>query len=282
MLTQDSMISQLFPATAAPLLFAASLLGQVPAGLAPFSTFLKANSSIQQVATDAQGFIYVYGETALNPGAGYGQNVFVARLDPAATTLTYVVYLGESSTTYAGAMAVDAAGNAYITGYTEAPDFPTVPPAPGPSSANAQVPFIAKVSINGAIVYSALFSNGVRAIPQSIAVDSAGDAIVSGSTSAQGFPVTAGAYNNTWTVGPPFVTKIDPTGTKIIFSAIGVGGSSIALDVLGNILIAGTTELSLAPSSLYPTTPGAFQTIYKPYSFCSGVTCSFAYSVGQQ
>jgi hypothetical protein len=86
------MFGKLFPVIVAPLLFAAFLSGQVPTGLAPFSTFLKANSSIQQVATDARGFIYIYGETALDPGAGfgpgYGQNVFVARLDPAAATLT--------------------------------------------------------------------------------------------------------------------------------------------------------------------------------------------------
>jgi uncharacterized protein (TIGR03437 family) len=279
-------IRKLFPAAAAPLLFAASLLGQVPAGLASFSTFLKANSFIQQVATDAQGFIYVYGETALNPGAGfgasYGQNVFVARVDPAATTLTYVIYLGDSSNTYVGAMAVDSAGNAYITGYTNAPDFPTVRATPGPSSADAHVPFVAKVNINGAIVYSTLFSNGVAATPQSIAVDSAGDVIVSGPGSSAGFPVTAGAYDNAWTTAPPFITKIDPTGTKIILSSIGVGGSSIALDGSGNIVVAGTTDLLLGPSSLYPTTPGAFQTAYTPYTFCASPSCGFIFSVGEQ
>ncbi len=90
----------------APLLSAASLCGQVPVGLAPFSTFLKANTSVQQIATDAQGFIYVYGEMPINgtdpENAGYNQEVFVARLDPAATTFTYVVYLGGSSPTYPG------------------------------------------------------------------------------------------------------------------------------------------------------------------------------------
>lgn len=281
------MIGKLLRATATPLLLAPSLLGQVPVGLAPFSTFLKTNSSVQQVATDAQGFIYVYGETALNPsagfGAGFGQNVFVARLDPAAATLTYVVYLGGSSTTYAEAMAVDAAGNAYITGYTNAPDFPTVPQAPGPSSANAQFPFLAKVNISGTIVYSTFFSNGVPGPPQSIAIDSAGDAIVSGSGSAPGFPVTAGAYNNAWTMGPPFITKIDPTGTKIIFSAIGAGGTRIAFDGSGNIVIAGTTGgLGLGPSPLYPTTAGAFQTTYTPHSYCVSPSCGFAYYVGEQ
>jgi hypothetical protein len=73
------------PVVIAPLLLATSLLAQVPANLAPFSTFLKANSSIQQVATDAQGFICVFGEASPSPVTGYSRDVFVARLDPAAT-----------------------------------------------------------------------------------------------------------------------------------------------------------------------------------------------------
>jgi hypothetical protein len=269
------MTCKFFPAIAAALLFAASLSAQIPVGLAPFSTFLKANSSVQQVATDAQGFIYVYGEIPLTNGkdpedAGYNQEVFVARLDPAATMLTYVVYLGGSAPTYSEAMAVDAAGNAYITGYTVASDFPTVPSSPGSAAPNTQLPFVAKVNVSGTIVYSTLFSNGARAIPQSIAVDGSGNAIVSGIVSGQGYPTTQGAYNNAWNNGPPFITKLDPTGTKLIFSAIGVGGSSLALDAAGNIFIAGTTPQSPAPpnSPLYPTTPGAFQTTYTPSGFC--------------
>jgi hypothetical protein len=79
------------------------------------------------------------------------------------------------------------------------------------------------VNINAIIVYSTLFSNGVEAFPQSIVVDSSGDAIVSGADANVGFPVTAGAYRNSSTANL-FITKIDPTGTKLIFSAVGVGG----------------------------------------------------------
>jgi len=282
------MTFKIFAALSATILSAASLFGQVPAGLAPFFTFLKANSSVQKIATDAQGFIYVYGQTALSEpeSSDYNPNVFVARLNPTATALTYMVQLGGSSPTFAGAMAVDAAGNAYLTGYTDAADFPTVPSAPGPTTVNAQVPFVAKVNINGTIVYSTLFSSGVRALPQSIAVDSSGDAIVSGTISGQGYATTAGAYNNAWTINPPFVTKLDPTGTKLAFSAVGVGGSSLVVDSSGNIFIAGTTSGTLAPNAttFYPTTSGAFQTSYTPYTYCIAPCGIGAYdfSAGEQ
>jgi hypothetical protein len=197
-----------------PLLFAAYLAGQVPAGLAPFSTFLKANSSVQQIATDAQGFIYVCGVTSTFPSSSPDSSpaVFVLKLNPAATALVYTVQLPGPAPSYPAAMAVDAAGNAYVAGYN--------------GSGSVQIPFVAKLNTSGDIAYLNQFSNGAQALPQSIAVDGSGNVIVSGGTSGAGFPVTAGAYNNAWTTSPPFIAKIDPTGSKLVFSAVGVGGSS--------------------------------------------------------
>jgi len=266
----------------AALLAAIALPAQVPAPLPPFSTFLKANSTIRQVATDAQGYIYVYGETNVNPTTGYPRDVFIARLDPAAANFTYTVDIGGSSITRAAALAVDATGNAYVTGWTNSSDFPTVPSAPNPAKSNSHLPFAAKVNPGGQLVYSTLFSNGLGAVPQAIAVDSGGDAIVSGIAAA--LPATPGAYNNAWTTAPPFVTKLDPAGTKRIFSVSGVGGSSLALDSAGNIYIAGTTSAESSPTNgpQYPTTPGAFQTAYTPIVVCPPTPCMIPTTVGQQ
>ncbi len=281
------MIRKVSSAAAALLVSATFLMGQVPVGLAPFSTFLKANSSVLQVKTDAEGFIYVYGVTATSGSdpedAGYNQELFVLRLNPSATAVTYTVYLGGSSPTYGGAMTVDPAGNAYVTGYTDASDFPTVPHAPGPTTVNAQFPFVTKIASSGMIVYSTFFSNGAGANPQSIAVDGSGDAIVSGGGSGTGFPTTAGAYVNEWNSYPPFITKLDPTGTKLAFSSVGVGGSSLAFDGSGNIFVAGTSfPASPNPAPYYPTTPGAFQTTYTPYFYCGGPPCFSEGSAGEQ
>jgi hypothetical protein len=261
-----------------------NLPAQIPANLPPLSTFLKANSTIKQVATDGQGYIYVYGKTKVNSGNGYPMDVFIApRLDPAAANVTYTVDIGGSSITRAVALAVDTAGNAYVTGWTNSPDFPTVPSAANPATSSSELPFVSKVSPNGQIVYSTLFSNGVNAIPQSIAIDSSGDAIVSGTAGA--LPATSGAYNNSWTSIPPFVTKLDPSGTKLLFSVSGVGGSSLVLDPAGNIYIAGTTSPELFPTTTgpqYPTTPGAFQTSYTPFAICPPTPCMIPITDGQQ
>ncbi len=184
------MMRQLSPVFAGLVLFGACSSAQLPANLPPFSTFLKADSTVQQVATDAQGYIYVFGE--VTPESRLG--VFVARLNPSATETTYVTVLksrGGTGITVASAMAVDAAGNAYITGYTGASDFPTLPSTPGPASPDSYVPFAAKLNTAGAIVYSTLFSNGVYATPQAIVVDHQGDAIVSGSSSRRGLSLHA-------------------------------------------------------------------------------------------
>ena len=122
--------------------------------------------------------------------------MFVARLNPSASETTYLTVLkspGLTGITVGTALAVDPAGNAYITGYTGASDFPTVPPAAGPASSDTLVPFAAKLNTAGSIVYSTLFSNGVYAAPQAIVVDHQGDAIVSGSWTNPGFPSTPGS-----------------------------------------------------------------------------------------
>lgn len=267
------------------LLFASSLAAQVPANLPPLSTFLKANSTIQQIATDAQGYIYVCGN--VNPAvANQGSNqIFIGRLDPAATKFTYLTYLTASAATIAEAMTIDAAGNAYIAGITDASDFPAVPAPSAPIPFNAQLPFAAKINPAGAIVYATLFSNGASATPQAIAVDSNGEAIVSGVGAGNGtnFPVTQGAYNNPWTYDLPFTTKLDATGTHLVFSVLGVGGSSLALDGAGNVFIAGTWLFQPAQNGAqYPTTPGAFQQSYRQNEFCISPDCMFPATAGEQ
>src|SRR5579863_4988874 len=256
----------------------------LPAALPPFSTFIKENSTIQQIATDPQGNIYLFGVVPDSPVPGNGQDVFIAKLNPAATEFTYFVYFGGSSTELAGGLAVDADGNAYISGSTASTDFPTLPPvaiAPAtPLSALQPLPFAAKLSASGDLVYATVFSNGITAHAQSIAVDAQGEAVVSGYTLASGFPTTAGAYSVGGSGLPkstyqPFVTKLDSTGTKLIFSLIGVGGS-LALDSANNIFMAGSTV-----SQSYPTTPGAFQTTFAPTYVCE-FPCQISFPANEQ
>ena len=252
--------------------FLAALVVALPlAAQVPFSTFLRSNVTVRQIATGPNGFIYVYGDVNPDPSPdpytspGYSSQVFIGRVDPQTGAFTWLRTFGNYALTEAGALAVDSAGSAYITGYSSAP-------------ANA---FAQKIDASGTVVYSTQFSGAVRAFPQSIAVDAQGQAVISGRADA-GYPATTGAYNNSWTEQPPFTTKLDARG-QILFSAIGVGGSALVLDNSGNIFIGGSTQPLIGQTPPhYPTTSGAFQTSFQPYFVCSGPPCFYQASVGEQ
>ncbi len=165
-------------------------------------------------------------------------------------------------------MAVDAQGNAYITGSTQSSDFPVTSGFSGPLPSGAAVPFVVKLNPAGEVVYATLFAGAASASPTGIAVDGGGNVVITGTT-APGYPVTAGALSSSATNDVPFVTKLDPTGTKLVFSATGVGGGQVALGPQGDIFLAGNTI-----SASYPTTPGAFQTTFTPDCVFYGFTCN--------
>ena len=242
-----------------------------------FSTYLKKGSSIAQIAVDAKGNLYILGVEE-SPSPSHGIDLFVAKLDSNATTILYFVYIGGSSADLGNALAVDATGNVYIAGTTFSSDFPTLPktPVPAPSTPNAGLPFIAKLDPNGNLLYSTLFAGSAVAFPNAIAVDPAGEAIVTGLSSDKTFPVTA-SYGSPGSDSAPFIVKLSADGSKIVFSVIGVGGASIGLDSQNNVYVSGTTR-----SLNYPTTAGAFQTTFVPSSVCAFPPCQILVPAGEQ
>jgi hypothetical protein len=227
-------------------------------------------------------------------------------IDP---VLSYASYLAGSSTDHIGrptdngpngtsqGLAVDSAGSAYVAGYTYSIDFPTknpyqsVPPAKVTGVPPGQWPsaFVSKFSPDGSsLVYSTyLGGNGYDYI-YAIAVDSGGNAYVTGETDSPDFPVTKGAYQTVCSPAPnntgapvqnssncyssntsAFVTKLNPTGTGLVYSTfLGGNGSfayatAIAVDGAGRAYIAGDenescyTGLPYTFQSCFPTTSGA-------------------------
>lgn len=243
-----------------------------------FSTFLQADSSITQIATDAKGGLYVLGQTKESPIPSHGVDLFVAKLNADATAVQYFVYLGGASTDVGDALAVDAAGDAYIAGTTASTDFPLVPKTaiPTPSTPGGVLPFVAKLDPAGTIVYSVIFTGSASAVPSSIAVDSTGAPVITGYSSDTSFPAT-GSYGPATSGGFPFTVKLTTDGTKRVFAVIGVGGTSVAVDSQTNVYVSGTTT-SLA----YPTTPGAFQTTFTPSSVCTIPPCQMQFPAGEQ
>jgi uncharacterized protein (TIGR03437 family) len=221
-----------------------------PLVIDPVVVFLQVGYGGEGLAVDGTGNVFVAGSGALS------------KLDPAGI-LIYSTYLYPSAsgnmyaTTIAG-IAVDAGGNAYVTGATNSLDFPTTanafqrtsPESPGPGKGDA---FVMKLNPAGSIVYSTYLAGKSNDGGFGIAVDNAGNALVTGWTESHDFP-TANALqaDNRDPLGctncaQAFVTKLDPTGSGLVYSTyLGGGkgydfGRGVAVDGAGNAAVTGQT-----------------------------------------
>ena len=228
------------------------------------------------IAVDAAGNAYVTGGTSsanfpTTPGAfqtalsSSGGNAFVTKLNATGTALVYSTYLGGSGTDQGNGIAVDSAGNAYVTGSTHSTDFPITPGAFQTALRGAPNAFVTKVNGTGtALVYSTYLGGSNYDVGRGIAVGAAGNAYVTGETASTNFPTTSGAFQTALgavNAQNAFVSKLNATGTALVYSTylggsgLGDGGRGIAVDSAGNAYVMGETA-----STNFPTTSGAFQT----------------------
>ncbi len=222
-----------------------------------YSTYLRDNFTPTAIATDTSGNIYMAGTATVDP-ALYQTTVLIVKLNPQASQYLYVRFLGGSVYDSASAIAVDSAGNAYVAGTTGSPDFPVTSGGnlgTTPAGLTGERSFVSKLDPNGQLVFSDLLGGATISHALAIAVDASGQILVSGTSVSSGFPTTSGAYSIANSANHPYLLELDPTGTKTLFSATGIGGSALALDSSGNIYMAGSTTFLD-----YPTTPGDYQT----------------------
>jgi hypothetical protein len=236
------------------------------------------------IKVDSSGSAYVMGKTNSSQfpvtagafqttfggfGQGYNGDVFVTKFNPAGTAFVYSTYLGgEDDENLDGDLAIDSAGNAYITGQSLSGDFPTTPGAfRSPASCG---PFLTKLNSAGTgLVYSAHWDGGghcINAFGSGVAVDSQGHAYVIGSTAQEWPEFPFRRAFQTWIGGPyesplnGFVMKMNPLGTAIDYSSLlgGTGlidlGYRIVLDASNSAYVTGQTE-----STDFPVTQFAFQ-----------------------
>ena len=171
-------------------------------------------------------------------------------IDPA---LSYSTYLGGSGEDEAASIAVDSAGNAYVTGTTQSPDFPA---GSGTLSALSGFDaFVTKLNASGsAVVYTTLIGGDADEIGNAITIDGAGNAYVAGITTSNNFPTTRGVLQSAIR-GPQdaFVAKLSPNGSLAYSTYLGGSDSDsalgLAIDATGNVYVGGETLSSDFPGA---------------------------------
>ncbi len=222
------------------------------------------------LAVDSSGDIYITGGTSspnfplaspLQATLAGRNDIFVAKLNAAGSTLLYSTYLGGGGAEGGCGIAVDSLGNAYVAGTTESTNFPTVNPYQPTSRGGGGSPilsgdcFVAKLNATGsALIYSTYLGGSGNEICLSLAVDSSGNAYVTGETDSTDFPM-ANSFRATFNGGSSdvFVTKLNTAGSALVYSTYlgGIGnddGNAIAVDAAGNAYVTGFTESANFPT----------------------------------
>ncbi len=236
-----------------------------------YSTYLGGNDTDEGrgIAVDSSGNAYVTGETFSTnfPGAssspiqsafGGFVDAFVTKINAAGSALVYSTYLGGSSNDFGVGIAVDFSGNAYVTGFTNSTNFP------GASSSHIQSAFgglddafVTKINAAGsALVYSTYLGSSGADQGFGIAVDSSGNAYVTGVTSSTNFPGAGFSPIQSAFGGDldAFVAQLNAAGSALVYSTY-LGGSGadqgfgIAVDSSGNAYVTGQTSSTDFPGA---------------------------------
>ena len=244
-----------------------------------YSTFLGGNQGDdgRGIVLDPTGIAYVCGGTRsanypTNVGAfdtvhNGSQDAFVTKINAAGTSITYSTFLGGSTVDSCSGIAIDSTGAAFIAGSTQSSGFPTVAGSFDTTYTNQNDVFVSKLNAAGsALIYSTFLGDSLTDSATGIAIDSAGNAFVTGQTTSPDFPVTVGAYNETHNGAifdsDVFVTKLNSNGTALVYSTFLGGaspeiGNAIVINSVGDAYVTGYTA-----SAAFPTTMGAFDTTH--------------------
>jgi hypothetical protein len=260
-----------------------------------YSTFFGGNATdpAWAIAMDTNGFIYIAGQTLSKGFATFGAHqtnfqggsvvgdAYVAKFfGSPPTNLLYLTYLGGNAEDAAYGLAVDENGYAYVTGFTESPNFPTnnaipghgqISGGPGPTGEYLADAFVTELSPDGSnLIYSTYLGGKSADAAYSIALDSSDDAYVTGFSYSTDFPISTNALQKSFggTNGTvflnanAFVSEITNGGGALIYSTYLGGtnydvGRAIAVDASNNVYVAGYSASFNFPTWNMPTNVSA-------------------------
>ena len=227
-----------------------------------YSTYLggSGNDEGQAIAFDSSGAAYVTGQTASPtfPGASGTlkgpTDVFVSKIHSDGVTLDYSTYVGDTGNDSGNGIAVDASGNAFVSGGTTSTNFPHTAGAYQTTLKGTQSAFVFELGSAGTLIYSTYLggTGADTALGIALAAGGSGDVYVVGKTSSTDFPGTSSSPLQpsplAGSISAGFVTKLNSTGTALLYSTY-LGGSStgdlasaVAVDSSDNAYVTGQTS----------------------------------------
>ncbi len=240
-----------------------------------YATFLggSENDRAYDVGVDGSGQLVVVGETLspnydTTPGVfqatkSGGRDVFITKLNAAGTGLIYSSFLGGSQDDIARCVLLDSIGQVLVAGWTYSSDFSVTTDAVQTSHGGGSDVFVAKLDAAGAaLLYATYLGGSGDDEGWGLTIDKSGNTYVTGQTYSADFPVTTGAWQSAQQGGwDAFVTKLNASGTTLLFSTYLGGGNAdygraIVVNKTENAYVAGRTY-----SADFPTVGGAYQTV---------------------
>jgi hypothetical protein len=231
--------------------------GPILAASLEYSTYLGGTGDDEGtvMALDSEGNVYVAGITdsvdlpATGPSppgfAGGSQDVFVAKMDATGSRLIYLTYIGGAGQETATGIAIDASGNAWVTGFTDSRNFPTLN-ALQPDNRGGFDAFVVKLGPAGNLIYSTYLGGSANDAGSGIAIDASGNICLSGITTSQNFPTASALQQDLMGASDLYVAKLSAAGDRLLYSTY-LGGSqddaatSLAADPAGNVYVTGAT-----------------------------------------
>ncbi len=240
-----------------------------------FATFLGGSDADQgcDVTVGAGGVFLTGSSKSVDfpvTGAAYdiihngGADAFVLQLNSAGTALIYSSYLGGAGDDEGRGMVLNNAGNVYLVGSTESPDFPTTTGAYDRIHNGGDDVFTTKMNLAGStLIFSTFVGGAGDDRGWGIDLDVAANVYLAGQTQSNDFPATGGVYDETYNgTGDAFVLKLNQTGSGLEYASfLGEGGEDwardVAVDNIGHAYLTGFTG-----SEDFPTTVGVFGPTY--------------------
>lgn len=246
-----------------------------------YATFLGGSGDERMggIAVDSGGNAYVTGTTTSNnfpvtAGVFQGEcklksdgtcaSAFVTKLNADGSHALFSSYLGGHGTQSGQGIALNSSGNAFVVGGTDAKDFPTTAGSAQPVPAGGEDAFVAQVSSSGSHLNFSTFLGGAGAdVGNAIALDSSGNAFITGRTQSKNFPVKS-AFQPGCSGECSFVSKLNTNGGLVYSTFLGNGGgrgTGIAVTRAGEAYVTGE------PGPSFPITQNVFQRVQGPQLF---------------